>query len=590
MKGFIEQICQAIPPSSLISRKVQLKQRGADEYLGLCPFHNENTPSFSVSDKKGFYHCFGCGAHGDIFGYLMKLEGFTFREALEELARQAGVKLPKYTPKQIEEEQKAGVIYHIFEAATKYYQHKLQSFEGKSAMRYLKNRGLSDEIIQQYRLGFAPTNDELAQFLLKHHNQSDIIASTVLMQGSNSLYNMFRGRIIFPIIDKRGRVIAFGGRILTDGEPKYLNSPDNPIFKKGATLYGMHNGFESAYKLKEAIIVEGYMDVISLANQGITNGFAPLGTALRMEQIALLWAICPEPTICMDSDAAGRKSAEKTAIAALQNILPGKSLKFTMLHEAKDPDEMVTKFGVRAFRTALANAKPLVNMLFDIERLRQPLNTPEQRLDLKQRLQNLCEHIKEEHMKKTYRQFFMGKFFELFSRKIDAPTANDNDLDQGAVVSSVMEREHPFEREILSIIIQFPHLLLEKDISLHLLNMEVSCKKLDIIRNKLLTIIDFGQLEVMSKGQEEKLRQEILTSLAPEIILDEVLGFREFLHLEDPKPHLERLFKLDELRCLQDQVVFVQESFCKQPSTELFEKLKHLKDTEEQLKLQLGIN
>jgi DNA primase len=592
MKQYIDQIHLAVTPSSIISRKVQLKQRAPDEYLGLCPFHNEKTPSFTVSDKKGFYHCFGCGNNGDIFSFLMKQEGLSYKEALEELARIAGVKLPKYTPRQIEEERKIANVQQILEATARYYHNKLFSFEGKKAIDYLKNRGLSDETIAKFRLGYAPPfPNELSEFLLKNFNRSDIISSTALLEGSaGSLYNLLRGRVIFPIIDKRGKVIAFGGRTLGDSEPKYINSPDNPVFKKGQNLYGMHWNYEPAFKAKQAIIVEGYMDVISLAEKGINYAFAPLGTALKLDQIKLLWPIVDDPVICMDSDNAGRNAAEKIALTALAEVKAGKSLKFITIQNAKDPDELVNKYGVETFKSLLDNALPLADMLFGLEKAKKPFKTPEQQVDLKQRLQQLCATIKESTLQKSYRQFFMDRYYALFSKKFTRKKANDNAFDQEAFVTSVIKKENYYEREILAVAILYPELLFESELVNYLNTMEVSCKKLDMIREKLLLIIDELPHPKSDDDELKKMQQVILTSLKPEINLEDVLGLKDFLHLEDPKAHIERILKLDELRSIQEKVVYVQEFFCKQPSHDLFDKLKHLKQIEEQLKLQLGIN
>ncbi len=238
MKQCIEQIRDTLLPSNIISRKVSLKQKGAGEFTGLCPFHSEKTPSFTVSDEKGFYHCFGCGAHGDVIGFISQTEGMSFKDAVEKLAHECGIQLPKYSPKQVEQEQKENSFFEVFELATVYYEQQLNTPEGKKALEYLKRRGLKPEIIKQFRLGYAPLNhSEMRTKHLTKFSDDMIAESTVLVKGqSGGVYNLFRGRVIFPIMNRKNKVIAFGGRILGEGEPKYLNSPENPIFKKGDEL------------------------------------------------------------------------------------------------------------------------------------------------------------------------------------------------------------------------------------------------------------------------------------------------------------------------------------------------------------------
>ncbi len=591
MKQCIEQIRDAILPSSLIGRKVSLKPKGAGEFSGLCPFHSEKTPSFTVSDEKGFYHCFGCGAHGDVIGFVAQTEGLSFKESVERLASECGISLPKYSPKQIEQEQKEASHYDIFEVATQYYESQLHTPEGKKALDYLKRRGLKPEIIKQFRLGYAPLNhNELRTKYLSHFSDEMIGESSVLVKGqSGGLYNLFRGRVIFPILNRKNRVIAFGGRILGEGEPKYLNSPENPIFKKGDELYGLNFASKDAFKTRELILVEGYMDVISLANYGIHNAVAPLGTAVKTKQIELLWKYVDEPVICMDSDSAGRRSMAKIANEALKLLSAGKSLKFCILEGGKDPDEVLSKFGLHYFKSFVASAKPLSDLLFHIEKNIKKIQTPEQRLDFKNRLIALSNTVKNPDIARSYKYFFLEKFASIFNQK--KQTKKLKVENEGSYIISTLSKTVELSALAIKTLIDHPMLLKESLFLDELIKLEISSKSLDKIRNSLLSI---------SELSEDALRETAFAHLKQEYAelpqfkgRSEDMGFNwGFMHsvsYDDIKDGLLRLFKIITLKNIQEEISTTKNELMSTPHENIFRRLAELKRYEEELKQELGI-
>ncbi|MEK9594613.1 MAG: DNA primase, partial [Rhodospirillaceae bacterium] len=285
---FLEELRSRIAVSEVVGRRVQLQKHGR-EHKGLCPFHNEKSPSFTVVDDKNFYHCFGCGAHGDVITFVMETEGLAFPEAVERLAAQAGLEVPKPTVEDRQRAEQAKTLGGVVEAACAWYQQNLASADGAAARAYLTQRGLRSKTIANFRIGYAPARrGALLSALRQQGFETQLLVDAGLLkqaENGDGLYDYFRDRVMFPITDRTGRVIAFGGRILGDGQPKYLNSPDNPLFHKGRVLYGLAQARDAARKANRIVVCEGYMDVIALYQAGIAEAVAPLGTALTEEQI-----------------------------------------------------------------------------------------------------------------------------------------------------------------------------------------------------------------------------------------------------------------------------------------------------------------
>jgi len=400
--------------SAVIAPSVKLLRAGR-EWKACCPFHDEKTPSFTVNDDKGFYHCFGCGAHGDAIRFLTDHRGMPFMDAVKELAGKAGMEVPAPDPMAKERADRAASLTDVMAEAAKYYTEQLQGIKGAEARDYLKRRGIGDETIQRFGLGLAPDNRTALKRALDKLGEDRLIETGMLIQpeeqGKDS-YDRFRGRLMFPIRDARGRVIAFGGRILGEGEPKYLNSPDTILFDKGRTLYNIDRAGPASRTAKRLIVVEGYMDVIALDRAGIAEAVAPNGTALTEGQIERLWRLDPSPILCFDGDNAGKKAAVRAALRALPFIRPDRTLRFVELPAGQDPDDVVSSGGREAIEAMLAEPEPLDARLWRYERDAQPLTTPEARAGLRQRLLEHANTIGDPELRRLYRDQWLRKFEE----------------------------------------------------------------------------------------------------------------------------------------------------------------------------------
>ena len=360
-ESFIAELLGRIDIVEIIERRVPLKKAGR-EFQACCPFHDEKTPSFTVSPQKQFYHCFGCGAHGSAIGFLMNFEGLEFVDAVEELARHAGLQVPREASSRPRPSES---LYDVLDKAARFYQQQLKP--SQEAVAYLKQRGLSGEIAREFGIGYAPQGwDSLLNTLGGDEKQlAHLRAAGLLSQGKSGEYDRFRHRIMFPIHDRRGRVIAFGGRALTDDGPKYLNSPETELFHKGRELYGLYLARRGSARLDRVLVVEGYMDVVALAQHGLRNAVATLGTATTGDQAELLFRTADEVVFCFDGDRAGRKAAWR----ALENTLPrlreGRQARFLFLPEGEDPDSLVREAGAEAFNALLSEARPLSDFFFD---------------------------------------------------------------------------------------------------------------------------------------------------------------------------------------------------------------------------------
>lgn len=415
----LDEIRTRLPVSQVVSRRVKLKRAGR-EYKGLSPFKSEKTPSFTVNDQKGFYHCFATGEHGDIFRFLMETEGLSFPEAVERLAEEAGVPLPKPEPPTPQAKAQSDLrsrLYELVEASTVYFEDQLQGRAGDFARSYLARRGLSEASIGSFRLGYAPGDrTALKKFLTaKGFSEREMIASGMIIGGEDirEPYDRFRNRVMFPIRDLKGRPIAFGGRALDPDQPaKYLNSNDTPLFHKGQTLYNAHAARQPAHDGQPVVAVEGYMDVIALSQGGFAASVAPLGTALTAEQLTLMWRMADEPVLCFDGDTAGRKAAFRAIDTALPHLKPGNSLRFAFLPEGVDPDDLIRENGAAAFRGVLEKARPLVDVLFEREWGEGDWSTPERRAGLEERLKGIVATIGHEGVRGHYERDVRNRLFQ----------------------------------------------------------------------------------------------------------------------------------------------------------------------------------
>jgi DNA primase len=413
---FLDEIRSRLSVSGVVGRRVKLIKRGR-EFVGLSPFTNEKTPSFTVNDDKGFYHCFSTNEHGDIFTFLMKTQNLSFPEAVETLADEAGLQMPRQDPRQVEAVERAVKLREAVEVACMFFQSALQKPDGKRALDYLHGRGLGDDIIQKYRLGYAPNGNALKAELKRRGYADDVLIETrIVNEGKDGRdsFDFFRDRVMFPIFDVKGRPVAFGGRIMGEGEPKYLNSPETPLFHKGGLLYGLALARQSIVDRNQVVVCEGYMDVIAMAQAGFTNAVAPLGTALTETQLEMLWKLVPEPIMCFDGDKAGQRAAARSAALALPKLQPGKSLQFALLPSGQDPDDLIRRSGPEAMRAVLSRAVPLSEVVWRQVLSEHQTDTPERRAGFERAVYDRIAGIADQAVREQYRMVFKDRLRALF--------------------------------------------------------------------------------------------------------------------------------------------------------------------------------
>jgi DNA primase len=407
-----DELRARITLSSLVQRSVKLTRAGR-EWKGCCPFHEEKTPSFYVNDQKQFYHCFGCGAHGDAISWMVDHAGLQFMDAIKELAAAAGMEVPAPDPVMAKKAEARASLIDVTEAAQKFFMTSLTGPSGGAAREYLGRRGFSAQIMAEFGFGWAPDDRQALPRALSQFGEDMLEAAGMRAHNEQGeRYDRFRGRVMLPIQDARGRVIAFGGRILDkrDGVAKYLNSPDTDLFDKGRTLYNLHRAAPAARQSGRVVVVEGYMDVIALANAGIPDAVAPLGTALTEMQLEMLWRMTDAPVLCFDGDAAGQRAAMRAIARALPLLAPMRSLGIVRLPAGLDPDDLIKAQGARAMEALLAKPASLIDTLWEFERDAQPLTTPEAKAGLKARLMAHVETIADPEIKGLYRRELSDRF------------------------------------------------------------------------------------------------------------------------------------------------------------------------------------
>ena len=469
-ESFVKELETTISISDLVGKKIPLKKRGRD-FVACCPFHHEKTPSFSVSDMKGIYHCFGCGKSGNIFTFVMEMEGLNFKEAIEYLANLYGIPLPKIEKaktKKKEEVNEIDLIYKINEESCKFFEQNLFKFYGKTALMYASKRGLNKKNLEKFRIGFAMDDfSALLNYLKELGYKEEIIEkSGVIAKGEKNYYDKFRNRLMFPVLDKKGRVIAFTGRILDDGMPKYMNSPETKIYKKGFTLFNYFFARKAIYDNNSAILVEGNMDAISLYINGVENVVAPMGTGITENQIKELWSATNNIFVCLDGDSAGQKASIRLSKLVLPLISVGKNIKFVFLPKDVDPDDFIKKYGKIEFDNLLKNSISLSDYLWENEIKGLNIDEkddilPEKKAELEKKIFSLLENIKDIKLKSHFEQFYRNKLWKLGKNSYKINKKDDIKTDvlkniKSKINIDLMEK---IERKICSLIIKFPNII-----------------------------------------------------------------------------------------------------------------------------------
>ncbi|MES2677742.1 MAG: DNA primase [Pseudomonadota bacterium] len=498
-KSFPDELRSQITTSDVVGKRVALKLKGK-EHSGLCPFHSEKSPSFTVNDQKGFFHCFGCGAHGDIIGFTMQIDGLGFKDAVIKLANDYSIQIPIVVSEEKDQQfqEKVERDYLLLENICQFFENNLFSSGGSEALKYLYQRGLNNSHIKKFRLGFALDNYELLLQHLKSKGFSDVelLASGVIAKNnSGKLYDKFRSRIIFPITNLKGKVIAFGGRILGDGQPKYLNSSETELFKKGHNLYNFSNARKAIYDQKFAVVVEGYMDAISLSVNGIENVIAPLGTALTLDQIQILFKNTNDIVVCLDGDAAGLGAMRRTIDLVLPIINSKNLIRFALLPNGADPDDYVRQNGRAAMQNFLQNADNLSKVLFDFESKdlhldynHEALISPEKKAMLEAKLFQKINLISDPNSKKYFIQYYKNLLFELGKNK----KFQSKNLAPKSPISSNLDlsRQDSYSLAIIAVIINFPELKDYQDEFCILRNLEFKNQELSDIKEHLINFLD----------------------------------------------------------------------------------------------------
>ena len=410
---WLDELRARVTLSSVISRTTRLTKAG-HEFKACCPFHNEKSPSFTVNDQKGFYHCFGCGAHGDVIRWMTDQRGLAFMDAVKELAAEAGLDVPAPDPRAAKKAEQQAGLHEVLEAAQNFYRAQLETNEGSKARAYLASRRFDPLTMERFGFGFAPAGRQALKAALGQFSEEMLIeAGLRIAVEDKEPYDRFRDRLTMPIHDARGRVIGFAARIL-DAEkkdaPKYLNSPDTPLFDKGRTLFNLHRAGPASRQTGRIVVVEGQMDVIALAAAGIGEAVAPMGTALTERQLEMLWRLVETPILCFDGDAAGQRAAMRAVTRALLLLRPAHSLKIVRMPAGKDPDDLIKENGVAALESLLAEPKSLLDQLWEHERDAAPLNTPEDKAGLKKRLMEHVDTIADPDIKALYRRELNNRF------------------------------------------------------------------------------------------------------------------------------------------------------------------------------------
>ena len=509
----LNEIKDKISVSQVVEKTVQLKKRGK-EFIGLSPFTKERTPSFTVNDEKQFYHCFSTNKHGDIFTFLVEVGGLSFPEAVEKLADEAGVRLRTFSPAEEEKFNKSKKLYEALEISKSFFSSQIFDNDNSLALKYLKNRGLSNDIINSYEIGYAPKGNKLEKFLISKgvsHEIMTLAGMTIKDENKkDNFYDRFRNRIIFPIRDIRNRVVGFGGRVINaDDQPKYLNSPETPVFHKGGLLYNFSKIRPNIRNNDNLIVVEGYMDVVSLASKGFHNAVAPLGTALTETQLNLLWKETDSPIICFDGDKAGKQASFRASEIALKLLKPNKTLRFINLPDNLDPDDYIKNNGLENFNKYIKNASPLTVIIWDSCLQESNIETPEGKAGFETLLRRKLSLINDKSIKKHYGLLFkemLDKFF--YSKKFDKKISKFDYNEKGSrkfnnplkiknsILGSGGQLPSDLEALVISGILIFPRLI-KKHFEI-LESFQIENLRLRDIRDNLLVFIkkDYSELNI----------------------------------------------------------------------------------------------
>lgn len=534
--SFTDELRQRLSLIDVISRRVPLVKKGQN-YWGCCPFHNEKTPSFSVSEDKGFYHCFGCGEHGDIISFVMKSENVDFKTAISELADMAGIKMPNIkqkTQQQIEAEEN---YIQITEKSAKIYQDLLYTDSGKIALDYIKKRGFSDEMIKKYRIGYAPKNNIISS-RFSDVKVDKLVATGLVRVGNFGPYDFFRDKLMFPIFNAHNQIVAFSGRSLDGSEPKYINTTDTELFHKRQTIFGFNFARDAIHRNNRSIIVEGQIDAIQMQNHGFPETVAPLGTALTEDHIAILCKSNRNIVFCFDGDGAGQKAAMRACTLVLPFLRDNSDVRFAFVTGGKDPDEVLKTSGESAMKKIIDDAVPLIDFLWENVNKNYLINTPGGRTQaekyLKDCLSKINDKIFQNEIEQEYNQ---RKFNQWHKWKQQKYTPNielpDTDIMNINIIKSIVQTYPELSEKYLDFLVSL-------DIS-----FEENVQKTDLdLKNAERFIVSFKLKRYIDNLNNEK--QKIIKNALNNGISDNDLIKEINDKINEAKEKLEILLDMDE--------------------------------------------
>ena len=596
LQRFMDELRARIPIADVVGAKVKLVKKGR-EYQGLCPFHTEKTPSFTINEAKGFYHCFGCGAHGDIIRFEMEANGLPFMEALEKLAHQAGMQMPHFSKQDKEEAENKKTFYEIMEAAAQYFERELRMPDGAEGYKYFtEKRHLSKETLQKFRLGYAPNNNGLMAHLkaqgIDEKDLKELGLIAIPEDTSKKPHDFFRNRVMIPITNKQGKIIAFGGRVMEKIEPKYLNSPDTPIFNKRRNLYNLDKAREIAYKEKKLIISEGYMDVIALDKFGFGYAVAPLGTALTEEQIMEAWKVCNEPIICLDGDNAGIKAAMRAVDRVLPILRAGYSLKFLFLPDKMDPDEYLQAHGATSFAALLNKTKPLIDILWQKYTENEDSSTPEKKALIERTLLEEVNKIGDGTVRNYYEREIKNRIYTTYKQSAWKNTPNQPVSKNAPVKRPVLQHDYNLQRPnietendkairfIMAAELIYPELIDDYEEQIYL--DDIQNEKLRLLQT---TIADtFHEQETAISGDEliELVSQTnagaVLKTLWEKDMLKKQTPF-----INDLRKDIEKLLQEEKRRSIEAEIKKLTEKISAHFDEETYMELMALKKTHDEM-------
>lgn len=490
--SFFEQLRDKVTVSDVVRQKINLTRKG-QEYLGLCPFHNEKTPSFTVNDHKKFYHCFGCGAHGDVIGFVSETSGMSRHDAARKIAEDNGIAVPQPTAEQARQYEESEQIYKILSLAGHFFKESLS----KDAKVYLEKRKISKQEISDYDIGYAPSGDVLQNYLesKKVTLRNIYDAGLVAKNEEGDVYPVFRNRIIFPIKNVYGKVIAFGGRIIGEGQPKYLNSPETLVFKKSETLYGEDKATGAAYQKNRIIVVEGYLDVIAMHTSGFSETVATLGTAVTSQHLLKLWKIADEVIFCMDGDSAGLRSMQRVINVLLPLMKDQNKASFVLLPGSLDPDDFVRKYGKQKMEELFTARLPVSEMIWYLETNGKVITSPEDKASLESRLKEYTNNAANQSLARYMNSDFRNKIWSIGKKNIIKPKSNLKTLGSHTSLEVVYYN-------LMSLVIKNPRLLGVSNIYESFIYMDFSSGQFDELRNKILELYAEGEEKFIERLRE----------------------------------------------------------------------------------------